>query len=64
MTLSGAGRLKNCSASILYKQPCRKLIDDAAPFLEHPEKAGLLTGRNIRAVLKEFSTQTACHEMT
>jgi hypothetical protein len=29
------------------------MIDDVVPFLKHPEKAGFMTGRNIRAVLKE-----------
>jgi hypothetical protein len=39
------------------KQPadpcdCRKLVDDVAPVLEHPEEASLLNEQSIRSVLK------------
>jgi hypothetical protein len=33
MTLSGAGRLKNCLAVILYNQSCWKRIDDIVLFV-------------------------------
>lgn len=31
---------------------CRKLVDDVAPFLEHPGESDLLTEQNLRSVLK------------
>jgi predicted nucleotidyltransferase component of viral defense system len=31
---------------------CRKLVDDVAPFLEHPRESDLLNEQNLRSVLK------------